>query len=79
VSSLTAMEILVGQIIFAFSSSSQQVEMPVYDTIKLFDLEDTVIWDKVFDHGDSYPQMDFASRSENPLKFIMKYPEFIER
>ena len=73
------MEILVGQILFAFSSSSQQVKIPVYDTIKLFDLEDTVVWDKVFDHGDSYLCMDFASRSENPLKFIVKYPEFIER
>lgn len=73
------MEILVGQILFAFPSSSRQVEIPVYDTIKPFDLEDTVIWDKVFDHGACYPRMNFASRWENPLKFIMRYPEFIER
>ncbi|KAE9375943.1 hypothetical protein N431DRAFT_464004 [Stipitochalara longipes BDJ] len=78
-SSLTAMELLVGQIIFAFSSFSQQVEIPIYDTIKLFYLDDTVIWDKVFDHGDSYPHKNFAARSEDPLKFIMKHPEVIEQ
>jgi hypothetical protein len=73
------MEILLGQILFVLSSSSQQVEIPVYDTIKLFDLEHTAVWDKIFDRGDFYPHVDFADRSENPLNFFMKYPEYIER
>ena len=68
------MEILLGQM---FTHSFLQNETTVLDTIKCFELEDTFSWDNIiFDQSDLYAQREFVHRSENPLSFIRKYPEF---